>query len=87
MPGTIEKTAEEITATEMMKRDGETYMAVGLFIVALAIPVLIGTLWAWEDRRNAAIVNLGCGTVLGLIGFFGTYYGWKLFKRAKSQAS
>lgn len=87
MPETIEKTTEEHSAREMMKRDGETYMAVGLFIVALAIPVLIGTLWAWESRRNAAIVNLGCGVTLGAIGVVATYYGWKLFQRSKPKAS
>ncbi len=86
MPATIEKSTEEHTAIEMMKRDGETYMAVGLFILALSIPVLIGTLWAL-DRPHAAIVNAACGTVLGGIGGAATLYGWKLFKRAKPKSS
>ncbi len=86
MPETIKKTVEEHTAIEMMKRDGETYMAVGFFIIALSIPVLIGTLWALQ-RPHAAIVNAICGVVLGAVGAAATLYGWKLFKRAKSKAS
>lgn len=81
MPGTIDKTAEEHTATEMMKRDGETYIAVGLFIVALSIPVLIGTIWAME-RPHAAVVNAVCGVVLAVVGGGSIAYGWMLYKRA-----
>ena len=83
MTKSIEKTAEEVSATEMMKRDGETYMAVGLFIVALAIPVLIGTYWAME-RPHAAVVNAVCGATLAVVGGGAVAYGWKLFKRATS---
>ncbi|MCC6486859.1 MAG: hypothetical protein IT364_05105 [Candidatus Hydrogenedentes bacterium] len=83
MTKTIEKTAEEHSAAEMMKRDGETYMAVGLFILALSIPVLIGTIWAL-DRPHAAVVNATCGAALAVVGGGAIAYGWKLFKRATS---
>jgi hypothetical protein len=86
MPSTIDKKAERHTVAELMKRDGETYMAVGLFIIALAIPVLIGTLWATE-RPHAALVNLVAGAILGIIGGCALFYGWKLFKRSKTIVS
>jgi hypothetical protein len=85
MPSTIDKKAERHTVAELMKRDGETYMAVGLFVVALAIPVLIGTIWA-TDRPHAAIVNAIAGTILLLVGGAAMFYGWTIFKRSKTLA-
>ena len=82
MTDTINKVEERHTKNEMVKRDGETSMAVGLFILALGIPVLIGTLWALDNPR-AAVVNAICGFVLILIGDGATAYGWRLFKQAK----
>ena len=82
MTETINKVEERHTKNEMLQRDGETGMAVGLFVLALGIPVLIGTLWALDSPR-AAIVNAICGSVLILIGGGATGYGWLLFSRAK----
>jgi len=86
MPETIEKVAERHTANEMMKRDGETYMAVGAFILALAIPVLLGTYWAMS-RPRAAIVNAVCGGVLALIGIGALAYGRRIFRQSKKKPS
>ena len=85
MPETIDKVAERHTAREMMKRDGETYIAVGLFILALGIPVLIGTFWALS-RPNAAVVNAICGAVLAAIGIAAILYGWRILRRATKNA-
>lgn len=82
MTQTIEKVEERHTKNDMLKRDGETSMAVGLFIFALGLPVLLGTLWEL-DKPRAAVVNAVCGLVLVLIGGGATGYGWRLFKRAK----
>lgn len=86
MSQTIKKVTERHTAAEMMKRDGETYMAVGLFLVALSIPVIIGTFYALA-RPHAAIVNCICGVVLLAIGAGGVFYGWSLYRRTTKKAS
>lgn len=86
MTQTIEKVEERHTKNEMLKRDGETGMAVGLFVLALGLPVLLGTIWALDTPR-AAIVNAICGLVLVVFGGVATGYGWVLFKRAKKNDS
>lgn len=67
------------------KRDAETYIAIGIFIAAVGVPVLVGTIWAM-DRPHAAIVNAVCGAVLCLIGAGCIGYGWLLHRRQKQQA-
>ena len=84
MTDTIEKVAEEHTIDEMGKRDGETNMAVGIFLFALGIPVLLGTFWAL-DRPHAAFVNALCGLALLLVGGGVTYYGWRGFRKATNK--
>lgn len=81
MSKTIEKVEPRHTENEMLKRDGETSMAVGLFVLAVGVPVLIGTIWALENPR-AAVVNAICGLALMAIGGGATWYGWGLYKRA-----
>jgi hypothetical protein len=83
MTETIQKVAEEHSVDEMQKRDGETSMAVGLFIFALGVPVTFATIYALNEETNhAAIVNFVCGMTLLLIGGAATAYGWKLFHAA-----
>ena len=82
MSDSIDKVEPKHTKNDMLKRDGETGMAVGIFVLALAIPVLIGTLWELDQPR-AAVVNFTCGMVLFLVGGGATGYGWMLFKRAR----
>ena len=40
----------------MEKRDGETYIALGIFIVAVGLPVLLGTYWAYQALAPGHIV-------------------------------
>lgn len=87
MSQAIDKTKnKEVTANETLKRDSETNMAVGLFLFALSIPVLIGTFWAL-DRPRAAIVNAVCGGVLFLIGSCVIAYGWRGVRKAAKNDS
>lgn len=86
MPETIRKVTERHTAGEIMKRDGETYIAVGLFLVALGIPVLAGTIWALSQPR-AAVVNAICGVALLAIGGAAIGYGWLLYKKSSAKPS
>jgi hypothetical protein len=65
----------------MEKRDGETYIALGLFIVAVGLPVLAGTYWAAKTDMRAAIVNVICASVLLLIGVTAIGYGRVLLAR------
>lgn len=81
MSETIDKVSEEHPAKDMRKRDGETNMAVGLFLFALGIPVSLGTFGAL-DRPHAAFVNAICGIMLLLIGGGVTLYGWWGFRNA-----
>lgn len=86
MPEAIEKVTEKHTVDEMRKRDGETNIAVGLFLFALGIPVLLGT-FAALDRPRAALVNAICGGVLLLIGAGVIAYGWWGFRKATQKKS
>ena len=69
----------------MEKRDGETYVALGLFIVAVGIPVMAGTYFAAQTNTRAAVVNVVCAIVLLLIGFVAIGYGRRLLKRNKGR--
>ncbi|HPO12514.1 MAG TPA: hypothetical protein PLI09_03645 [Candidatus Hydrogenedentes bacterium] len=70
----------------MEKRDGETYVALGLFIVAVGIPVVIGTYFAAQTNMRAAIVNIICAGVLLLIGVAAITYGRILLARNKRRS-
>ena len=65
------------------KRDGETYIALGLFIVAVGLPVVAGTYWAYQTNVRAAVVNVVCAGVLLLIGVASIVYGRVLLARNK----
>jgi len=86
MSEAIEKVVEEHTVDEVRKRDGETNVAVGLFLFALSIPVLLGTFVAL-DRPRAALVNAICGGVLFFIGAVVIAYGWWEFRKATKKRS
>lgn len=47
-------------------RDAEILRALGTFLIVLAIPVLIGTLWA--EGAVAVAINVAAGLVVGGIG-------------------
>jgi hypothetical protein len=69
----------------MEKRDGETYVALGIFIVAVGLPVAAGTYWAAKSDVSAAVVNIVCACVLLLIGFAAITYGRLLLARNKKR--
>jgi len=66
---------------KMEKRDGEIYVALGVFIVAVGSPVVAGTYWAYQTNVRAAVVNVVCGVVLLLIGAGSMLYGRMLLAR------
>lgn len=41
---------------DMQKRDAETYIALGLFILAVGIPVALGTYWAFAPTTSVGLV-------------------------------
>lgn len=41
----------------MEKRDGETYIALGIFIIALGLPVLLGTYWAYQPKGPGSVLD------------------------------
>ena len=43
-----EKTVAEQAVQKMGQRDGEIYKALGYFIIAVGIPVFIGSYWAFQ---------------------------------------
>jgi hypothetical protein len=67
----------------MEKRDGETYIALGIFIVSVGLPVAVGTYWAAKSDVSAAVVNIICAVVLLVIGFAAIGFGRLLLARNK----
>ena len=78
-----EKSQEQDARPAFQQRDAETYIAIGLYITAVGIPVIVGTIWAMAHPK-AAIVNAVCGIVLTLIGLGCCGYGWILLKRKRA---
>ncbi len=72
--------AEPKSKDRFQHRDAEMYIAIGIFVFAVGLPVLIGTMYALESPR-AAVVNAVCGVVLILVGLASTGYGWLLLLR------
>ena len=70
----------------MEKRDGETYVALGIFIVAVGLPVVAGTYWAMQTSYRGAVVNACCGVALILVGVASMGYGMLLLARNKKRA-
>lgn len=48
------------------RRDAETQIALGIFVTAISLPVLLGTFWA--DSLKAVVVNVAAGLVLLGVG-------------------
>ncbi len=60
--------------TQYTKRDAETQMALGTFVSVIAIPVLIGTLWAKTGMQVG--INIAAGGILLAIGVAMALWGW-----------
>lgn len=52
--------------TSPNRRDAEILTVLGAFLVVLAVPVLIGTLWA--EGTVPRLVNVAAGLIIGGIG-------------------
>ena len=63
------------------KRDAETQMVLGAFIIYISIPVLIGTLWA--TTLHTRVVNVVAGVVLCSIGIAMALIGYRGYRRIK----
>lgn len=74
IPDTNEEANPEQHA-KFAKRDAETQIVLGSFVAFIAVPVLIGTLWA--DKLSARVVNVVAGLVLLGIGLGIALYGLK----------
>lgn len=72
-------------AAKHRKRDGETYIAIGIFIAAVGLPVLVGTYWALAST-HAAVVNAVCGATLLLTGAASIAYGLLVLRRHRREA-
>ena len=70
-----EKSEKEIKDGEHSRRDAETQTVLGIFISIMAIPVLIGTVWA--EKTHAMIVNVVAGLALLSVGLFLAYWGFR----------
>ena len=68
---------------QLVKRDAETLLVLGLFVTVLSIPVLIGTLWAENTRQT--IVNVAAGVVLLVIGLVILLWGWRTSNKVKGR--
>ena len=64
---------------EHTQRDAETLLVLGAFMVVMATPVLIATIWAGHGFSQA--VNFGAGAVLFAVGAGMMYKGWRDYKR------
>lgn len=67
--------------TEHSRRDAESAIMLGGFVVLVSIPVLIGTFFAKET--HAQVVNLVAGLALLSIGAAIATWGWWTFKRLR----
>lgn len=78
--------SERNTEIQLARRDSELYFALGIFIVALGLPVVFGTYYAyqWGDFRPA-IVNLISGLVMVGIGAASIFYGWFIRRRIRGE--
>ncbi|MBI1318418.1 MAG: DUF2157 domain-containing protein [Candidatus Hydrogenedens sp.] len=61
------------------KRDAETLLVLGAFMVVLALPVMVATVWAGHGFSQA--VNFCSGAVLFAVGGGMMYKGWRDFQR------
>jgi len=73
---------ERNAGVQLEHRDAELYIAIGIFIVALGLPVIFGTYFTYQvgDYRPA-VVNLICGVIMTAIGVASIVYGWIIKKR------
>ncbi|HOQ88760.1 MAG TPA: hypothetical protein PLX03_01355 [Candidatus Hydrogenedentes bacterium] len=68
--------ADKRSVQSLKARDAEIYILLGLFLVFLGVPVILGTWYAMADgRTHGAVVNFIAGMVLTGWGVAGIFYG------------
>lgn len=73
---------ERNKGVQLEHRDAELYIVMGIFVVALGLPVILGTYYSMQaDNIRPAIVNFICGVVMTGIGIASILYGWAMKKR------
>lgn len=73
---------ERNTGVQLARRDSELYFALGIFIVALGLPVVWGTIYSIQlGNIRAGIVNLVSGLVMVAIGVASIAYGFVIHRR------
>jgi len=81
---TTEKGLGQGVATPCLKhtqRDAETQTALGLFVIMISLPVLVGTFWA--VRPHAMVVNAIAGFILLGVGIGMVTWGRKTAKKVQ----
>ncbi len=69
------------TGDNLKRRDAELYVVLGIFLVALGLPVILGTWFAVADgRMHAAVVNVLAGLVLAGMGGGSIFFGLAIQK-------
>ncbi len=76
---------ERNQGVQLEHRDAELYIALGIFVTALGIPVIFGTYYTLQSGDyKPAVVNFICGVVMTGIGIASILYGWAMKKRLMS---
>lgn len=69
------------TGDNLKARDAELYVVLGVFLVALGLPVVLGTWFAVASgRMHAAVVNAIAGLSLVAMGGGSIFYGLAIKK-------
>ncbi|MGC8737274.1 MAG: hypothetical protein ACP5UA_01360 [Candidatus Hydrogenedens sp.] len=76
---------ERNQGVQLEHRDAELYIVMGIFVVALGLPVILGTYFSMQaSNYRPAVVNFICGVVMTGIGIASILYGWAMKKRLLS---
>jgi putative Mn2+ efflux pump MntP len=65
--------------SEHTRRDAETAIALGVFLLVMSVPVYLGTFWAGPVFDK--VVNFIGASVLFLVGVGFLWQGWRWYKR------
>jgi formate-dependent nitrite reductase membrane component NrfD len=66
------------------KRDSETFLIIGVFVILIGIPVLMGA-W-WEDEFHAQAITVLAAIALFIVGGGMTGRGLQLYLRLKGRS-
>lgn len=72
-------TPDEQRLVEHRQRDATSLLILGTFFTILALLLMAGVAWTWDDSR-AVLVNLACGCALLAVGL-GMLYAARRFSQ------